>query len=150
MKFNKAILNITLSTSTLVLFLILIVVSWFYVARTDQSVTKINETLNHVNISVTNFQKNSNHRWNITFEAFSQVAGAIDNVANRLQANQLSNLNLTKFNRAALIDTNIILHKIWENITNQSPCISDPLSQCISTKKSPDLRPPDISHFKPY
>ncbi len=131
MRLNKGILNITLSVSTLVLFLIIIVVGYVYVTRTDQQVDTINATVNKINASINNFQKNSNHRWNVTFEAFTKVVGAIDKVSDKLASNQIKNLNLTKFNRQALLDTNIMTHKIWENLTGESPCLENPLSRCI-------------------
>ena len=105
MKLSKGFLNITLSISTLGLFLIIIVVGYVYVTRTDEQVDTINATLNKVNASLNNFQMNSNHRWNISFGLFDKVAGDIEKVSDRLQDNQIKNLNLTKFNRAALLDS---------------------------------------------
>lgn len=131
MKFSKGILNIGLSTTTLILFMIIILVGYFYVTRTDENVQKINATLNKVNASINNFQNNSNHRWNITFEAFDHVAGAIGKVSDKLALNQFNNLNLTKFNRLALLDTNIMLHKIWENLTGLPSCTGNPLTNCV-------------------
>ena len=139
MKISKGILNITLSVSTLVLFLIIIVVGYVYVTRTDEQVDSINATLNKVNASLNNFQKNSNQRWNITFQSFNQVAGAIENVAERLADNQIRNLNLTKFNRAALLDSNIMIHKLWENLTGENPCDANPFSYCINIKNITQL-----------
>jgi predicted MPP superfamily phosphohydrolase len=139
MRLNKGFLNITLSISTLVLFLIIIVVGYVYVTRTDEQVDKINATLNKVNASINNFQKNSNHRWNITFEEFDRVAGAIDKVSDRLADNQIKNLNLTKFNRAALLDSNIMIHKLWNNLTGENICLENPLSNCIIAKNITQL-----------
>lgn len=139
MKISKGFLNITLSISTLILFLIIIIVGYVYVTRTDEQVDKINMTLNKVNASLNNFQKNSNYRWNVTFESFGRVAGAIDRVAGSLADNQIKNLNLTKFNRAALIDSNIMIHKLWENITGEDPCKENPFSYCINIKNITQL-----------
>ncbi len=136
MKISKGFLNISLSVSTLILFLVFIAVNYFYVKTTDDQVTLINETVNKVNASLNNFQKNSNHRWNITFEAFTRVVGAIDKVSDRLADNQIKNLNLTKFNRAALLDSNIMIHKLWNNLTGESVCIENPLSNCIIVGKN--------------
>ena len=131
MKLSKGTLNIGISFTVLILFMIIIMVGWVYVTRTDEQVERINATINKVNASINNFQKNSNHRWNITFEAFDRVAGAINTVADRLADNQIKNLNLTKFNRAALLDSNIMIHKLWENITGINPCVDNPLSICV-------------------
>ena len=112
-------------------------------------------TLNKVNASLNNFQKNSNERWNITFEAFDKVKGEIAAVSDRLQDNQIKNLNLTKFNRAALIDSNIMIHKLWENLTGENPCEENPLSNCINIKNITQLltnssaSPEDIYAPKP-
>ncbi len=132
----KSYLNISLSISTLVIFLIIIVVGYVYVTRTDEQVDTINATLNKVNASLNNFQKNSNHRWNITFEEFDRVAGAIEKVSDRLADNQIKNLNLTKFNRAALLDSNIMIHKLWNNLTGENICLENPLSNCIIASKN--------------
>ena len=107
--------------------------------RLMTKLTKINMTVNKVNGSLNNFQKNSNQRWNITFESFDKVAGAIDRVADHLADNQIKNLNLTKFNRAALIDSNIMIHKLWENITGEDPCKENPFSYCINIKNITQL-----------
>ena len=139
MKISKGFLNITLSISTLILFLIIIIVGYVYVTRTDEQVDLINATLNKVNASLNYFQKNSNHRWNTTFESFGRVAGAIDRVAGSLADNQIKNLNLTKFNRAALIDSNIMIHKLWENLTGDDPCKENPFSYCINIKNITQL-----------
>lgn len=136
MKLSKGILNITLSISMLILFLIIVIVGYVYVVRTDEQVDKVNATLNKVNASLNNFQKNSNERWNITFRSFDKVKGAIEGVSERLQDNQVKNLNLTKFNRAALLDSNIMIHKLWENLTGQDPCLYNPLATCINTNIS--------------
>lgn len=131
LRLSKGLLNITLSISTLVLFLIIIVVGYVYVTRTDEQVDTINATLNKVNASINNFQENSNHRWNITFEEFERVTGAIEKVSDRLADNQIKNLNLTKFNRAALLDSNIMIHKLWNNLTGENVCVENPLNGCI-------------------
>jgi hypothetical protein len=135
----KSYLNISLSISTLVLFLIIIAVGYVYVTRTDEQVDSINATLNKVNASLNNFQKNSNQRWNITFEEFERVVGAISGVSDNLQDNQVKNLNLTKFNRAALLDSNIMIHKLWENLTGDNPCEGNPLSYCTNIKNITQL-----------
>lgn len=139
MKLSKGILNITLSVSTLILFLIVVIIGYVYVTRTDEQVDLINMTLNKVNSSLNYFQKNSNHRWNITFEAFDKVKGEIAEVSDRLQDNQIKNLNLTKFNRAALLDSNIMIHKLWENLTGDNPCKENPLSYCVNIKNITQL-----------
>jgi len=111
-------------------------VGYVYVTRTDDQVDKINATINKVNGSINNFQKNSNHRWNVTFQEFDRVAHAIDGVADKLQDNQVKNLNLTRFNRAALLDTNIMTHKLWEYLTGVNPCIDNKLSTCVFPVKN--------------
>lgn len=133
MKLSKGTLNIGLSFTVLILFMIIIMVGWVYVTRTDDNVKIINSTINKVNASLNNFQKNSNHRWNITFDSFDRVSHSIDQVAGKLADNQVKNLNLTRFNRAALLDTNIMTHKLWENLTGINPCVSNPLSNCVNT-----------------
>lgn len=110
-------------------------VGYVYVTRTDEQVDKINATINKVNASINNFQNNSNHRWNVTFDAFNQVANAIDKVSDRLSYNQANNLNLTKYNRLGITDTNIMLHKIWENLTGKPTCEDNPLTECVDITK---------------
>ncbi len=115
----------------LVLFVITLIVGYVYVSRTGEQVDEIHRTLNEVNASLNHFQKNSNHRWNITFILFDKVAGSVNKVADRLSDNQIKNLNLTKFNRAALIDSNIMIHKLWNFLTGENICQENPLSNCI-------------------
>lgn len=117
----------------LVLFVITLIVGYVYVSRTDEEVDRINITINKINASLTQFQKNSNHRWNITFALFDKVSSAVNIVADKLQDNQVKNLNLTKFNRAALLDSNIMIHKLWQNLTGINVCDENPLSNCIKT-----------------
>ena len=119
----------------LVLFIITLIVGYVYVSRTDQQVDTINGTIIKINSSLNNFQKNSNHRWNITFEEFDRVVRAIVGVSDNLQDNQIKNLNLTKFNRAALLDSNIMIHKLWEYLTGIDPCVDNPLSMCVDISK---------------
>lgn len=120
-----------LLVAILVLFVITLIVGYVYVSRTDEQVDEIHATLNKVNASLNHFQMNSNHRWNITFILFDKVASDVNKVADRLADNQIKNLNLTKFNRAALLDSNIMIHKLWNFLTGENICQENPLSNCV-------------------
>lgn len=148
MRINKAYLNLTLGTSTLILFLIVIGVGYIYVTETDHIQDQMNITLNNILDRQAIRWNTDNIRFNATLaglgdtykelkaleqqaafdrkhntESLSKLGVKIINLTNlqidltNLQNNNTArNLNMTKFNRATLVDSNHILREIAEHM----------------------------------
>ena len=155
MRISKGVLNITLSTSSLVLFLVVIGVGYVYVTETDRTQDQMNVTQHQMNSSVNEILDRQAIRWhtdNVRFnatlaalgdtykelkemeqqaaydrkhntEGLSKLGVKIINLTNlqidltNLQNNNTArNLNLTKYNRAALTSTNEIVREIAKSL----------------------------------
>ena len=119
----------------------------------DKLLNSLNKTVQKINNKIVENQKIIIHLANDSLANQHYIIAHFDNVTNDLKrlinigtnntqfilgltdlsnANIANNLNLTKFNRAALLDSNIMIHKLWENLTGVNPCYDNAFANCVS------------------
>jgi len=159
------IINFSVGITMLTLFFIIIVMGYIYVDESRRNNREAKEAIEVVNKTQAEFlaqwnQKQiiDNVRFNKTLqglaETYNLILGnqkLIIELSSKGSTNLQNNLNLTKFNRAALLDSNIMIHKLWENLTGIDPCKDNKLSSCIDpnmnitmlvTNSSPSINEP--------
>ena len=130
-------LNITLSITILVLFFIVIMIGYVYVDESRKNSEEAKNAIEVVNKTQAEFLQEWKHkqivdnvRFNRTLDGlaatYNLIVGnqkLIINLSDTGSHNTQRNLNLTKFNRAALVDSNQILHELADhfNLTNIEP-----------------------------
>lgn len=130
-------LNIGLSLTILVLFFITIMVGYVFVDESRRTSQEAKDAISVVNKTQAEFLKEwkqkqaiDNVRFNRTLDGLSKTyhlivenQKLIINLSNTGSHNSQQNLNLTKFNRAILANTNDIVREIAEqlNITGIKP-----------------------------
>jgi hypothetical protein len=138
------LLNFGVGMTTLVMFMITIAFFWIYVDQTKQTANQMNATLNTI-LDRQGFRWNTdNVRFNATLAKLNTTYVELKNlvrihVADRVAAvtrfneivdiinnNTIHNLNLTKFNRASLVDTNYVIRKLAEDLNVTVAPFNDP------------------------
>lgn len=135
-------LNVTLSLTILVLFFIVLMVGYVYVNESRQNnkeakdaivdakeaITVVNKTQNKFLEEWKHKQIIDNIRFNDTLNGLQQTYDLIVanqkliiNLSNFGSHNTQNNLNLTKFNRAALVDSNHILREMAKQLNITIP-----------------------------
>ena len=126
-------LNITLSLTILVLFFIVIMIGYVYVNESRKNSEEAKEAISIVNKTESEFLQEWNHRQAIDNIRFNKTLNGLSATYDLIVANQKliinltdfgshntqNNLNLTKFNRASLVDTNEKVTEIMR-LLNQS------------------------------
>ena len=123
-------LNLGISVIILILFFIIIAIGFVYVQESRDNVIAMNATLQSFTKTLQHKQEVDNVRFNETLGGLQRLGIKIINLTNLqidltdLQNNNTArNLNLTKYNRAMLSDSNHILREMVKqlNITGIEP-----------------------------
>ena len=108
-------------TGAVVILFIAILVMYTYVQETRDNQQELKKTQNDMNSSLNMILQKQAERWqtdNVRFNATLLTLGEtykeIQSLSNIIEANTNRNLNLTKFNRAALVDTNHLIRELAE------------------------------------
>lgn len=130
-------LNVGLSLTILALFFIVIMIGYVYVDESRKNSEEAKNAIEVVNKTQAEFLQEWKHKQIIDNVRFNRTLDSLAKTYNLIVENQqliinLSetgshntqrNLNLTKFNRAALVDSNQILHELADhfNLTHLEP-----------------------------
>ena len=128
-------LNTTISLTILILFFIVIVVGYVYIDESRRTSSEAKDAIKIVNKTQTEFLRQwkvkqvvDNIRFNQTLQGLAETYKLIvDNQKLIINLSGLgshsvqTNLNLTKFNRASLVDTNHVMRDIAKQLNITLP-----------------------------